>query len=91
MKTLENMAEALHQLRKKYGLFYNPTDREILEESLEKISKSYLLIKKTSDDIINALVKKGKKQKQMMEMLASGEIEELINKKIRIINLKELN
>ena len=63
--------------------FALPTTIEELDnDELGKLLRPYLLMKETSDDVINALVKKGKKQKEMMEMLASGEIEEQIIKKI---------
>ena len=31
--TLRDMAESLYQLRKRYGLNYNPSEREIFEEA----------------------------------------------------------
>ncbi len=33
MVTFGNMAESLYQLRKRYGLEYNPSEREIFEEA----------------------------------------------------------
>jgi hypothetical protein len=33
MVTFGEMAEALYSLRQKYGIYYNPTENEILEEA----------------------------------------------------------
>ena len=33
MVTFGDMAEALHQLRNKYGLYYNPSEQELFEEA----------------------------------------------------------
>ncbi len=35
MAPFGNMATALDNLRKKYGLYYNPSEREIFEEAKE--------------------------------------------------------
>lgn len=37
MVTIGDMAEALDRLRKKYGLYYNPSEREILEEAKKEV------------------------------------------------------
>jgi hypothetical protein len=37
--TLGDMAEALHRLRTKFGLYYNPSEQEIFEEAERKRSK----------------------------------------------------
>ena len=39
MVEIQYMAEALYQLRRTHGLYYNPSDREILELAI-KIQKS---------------------------------------------------
>ncbi len=33
MVTFGDMAEALHQLRNRYGLYYNPSEQKIFEEA----------------------------------------------------------
>ena len=33
--TFGDMAESLYRLKQKYGLYYNPSEREILEEALK--------------------------------------------------------
>jgi hypothetical protein len=35
--TFGDMAEALHQLREKFGLYYNPSEREIFEEAKKRV------------------------------------------------------
>jgi len=33
--TFGDMAESLYRLRQRYGLYYNPSEREIFEEALK--------------------------------------------------------
>ena len=37
--TFGDMADALHKLRERYGIYYNPSENEILREALRKNEK----------------------------------------------------